>query len=91
MPKRLPLTAAELRGLAQLATHATLGVTNIVEAMHHTIAAPWTLFSKKPERRMGGVPGLIYKTIRTGTRGRRGRGARPARDSRQRENRSRRK
>jgi pimeloyl-ACP methyl ester carboxylesterase len=68
MPKQLPFSAAELRGLAQLATHATLGVTNIVEAMHHTIAAPWTLFSKKPERRMGGVPGLIYKTIRTGTR-----------------------
>jgi pimeloyl-ACP methyl ester carboxylesterase len=68
MPKKLPFTAAELRGLAQLATHATLGVTNIVEAMHHTIAAPWTLFSKKPERKMGGLPGLIYKTVRTGTR-----------------------
>ncbi len=68
MMKSLPFSAAELRGLAQLATHATLGVTNIVEALHHTIAAPWTLFSKKPERRMGGVPGFVYKTVRGSTR-----------------------
>ncbi len=68
MIKRLPISAAELRGIAQLATHASLGVTDIAEALHHTITSPWTLFSKKPDRRMGGVPGLIYKTIRVGTR-----------------------
>lgn len=68
MLKRLPISAAELRGIAQLATHATLGATHIAEALHHTIASPWTLFSKKPDRRMGGIPGLVYKTIRVGTR-----------------------
>jgi pimeloyl-ACP methyl ester carboxylesterase len=65
---KLRVSAAELRGYAQLATTATLGVTNIVEAMHHTIAAPWTLFSKKPTRKMGGVPGLVYSAIRGSTR-----------------------
>jgi hypothetical protein len=68
MPKRTHLHASDLRGMAQLATRATLGITDLVEAMHHTVAAPWSLFSKAPVRRMHGVAGFVYKTIRGSTR-----------------------
>ncbi len=67
MPKPTHLHASDLRGMAQLATRATLGITDLVEAMHHTVAAPWSLFSKAPVRRMHGVAGLVYKTIRGST------------------------
>jgi hypothetical protein len=36
--RRLPLQGTDLQGLARLATDATLGVVDVVEAMHHTIA-----------------------------------------------------
>ena len=37
--QRLPLQASDLRGLAQLGVDGVLGITDLVEAMHHTIAS----------------------------------------------------
>ena len=35
----LPIRGSDLRGLVRLGIAATLGVTDLVEAMHHTIAS----------------------------------------------------
>ena len=67
MPRRLPLRTSDLRGAARLATDATAGLTDLVEAMHERIA-------RLPGRRApldghaGGISGLVYKTVRGITR-----------------------
>jgi len=67
MPRHLPLRISDLRGAARLATDATTGLTDIVEAMHERIA-------RLPGRgtplggHAGGISGLVYKTVRGITR-----------------------
>ena len=66
-PPNKPTKGADLRGAARLATDATAGLTNLVEAMHERIArlpgSGGTL-----DGRTGGISGLVYKTIRGVTR-----------------------
>jgi pimeloyl-ACP methyl ester carboxylesterase len=66
-PTNKPSKGADLRGAARLATDATAGLTNLVEAMHERIArlpgSGGTL-----DGRTGGISGLVYKTIRGVTR-----------------------
>jgi pimeloyl-ACP methyl ester carboxylesterase len=58
-------TAAALRGLGRLAVSATLGITDLVEAMHAEIARlPLTA----PRERTGGLTGLVYGSVRGVTR-----------------------
>ncbi|MFO1337869.1 MAG: alpha/beta hydrolase [Burkholderiaceae bacterium] len=65
---RLPLRPADLRGLSRLGVDAVLGVTGVVEAMHHTIAArPWPL-GPAPAGRPGGITGFVYGAVRGTTR-----------------------
>lgn len=62
-----PSRAADLRGAARLATDATAGLANLVEAMHERIAR--LPGSGQPlDGRTGGITGLVYKTIRGVTR-----------------------
>ena len=68
MTRRLPLKAADLRGAAQLATDATAGLTDLVEAVHERIARFPGLGPRAQEGRTGGISGLVYKTIRGATR-----------------------
>ena len=59
---------SDLRGATRLATEATLGLADLVEAMHERIA---TLPGAVPDGRMTGVlgiTGLVYRTIRGVTR-----------------------
>jgi len=46
---------SDLRGIARLAAHATVSITDIVEAVHHTIS---------PGSKSLGVTGLVYESIR---------------------------
>lgn len=62
------LHSADLRGAARLATDATAGLTDLVEAMHERIARIPGLGSKALDGRTGGITGLVYKTIRGATR-----------------------
>jgi len=56
--------ATDLRGLSNLATEAIVGVTDIVEALHLTIAgAP----SSATQKRTKGITGLVYRNIRAVT------------------------
>jgi pimeloyl-ACP methyl ester carboxylesterase len=68
-PKRLPrLHSGDLRGAARLATDATAGLTDLVEAMHERIARVPGLSTEPLDGRTGGISGLVYKTIRGVTR-----------------------
>lgn len=66
--RRRHLHAADLRGLGRLAIDATLGITGIVETMHHNISrapAPLGEATHKPTK---GITGLVYRSIRGVTR-----------------------
>lgn len=61
--------AKALRGASQLIIHAVTGVTDIVEDMHRTIAAPGSLLGKAPQGPTRGITGLVYRSVRGVTRG----------------------
>jgi pimeloyl-ACP methyl ester carboxylesterase len=68
MTRRAPLRSSDLRGAVRLATDATAGLTDLVEAMHERIARVPGLSAPALEGRAGGISGLVYKTIRGVTR-----------------------
>jgi len=55
---------AELRGYARLAVDATLGVTGIVETMHHNIVRVPGILGRATEHPTRGITGLVYASIR---------------------------
>ncbi len=60
--------ASDLHGIGRLAIDATLGITGIVETMHHNISlvpGPLGKATQKPTR---GITGLVYRSIRGVTR-----------------------
>ena len=68
-PPRSPrIHSADLRGAARLATDATAGLTDLVEAVHERIARVPGLSTAPLDGRTGGISGLVYKTIRGVTR-----------------------
>lgn len=58
------LRIADLRGLRRLATDATLGLADLVEAMHHTIARRPGVLGTAPEGRTTGITGFVYGSVR---------------------------
>jgi pimeloyl-ACP methyl ester carboxylesterase len=62
MSTRTPLAQGDIRGAARLAIEATVGLTDLVEAMHQRIAsAPGATAA---DGRTSGITGLVYKSIR---------------------------
>ena len=59
---KLPLLASDLRGLLKLGVDATVGVTDIVEAMHHTIGSRSGIVGAAPSGRTSGITGFVYRT-----------------------------
>ena len=57
------LRATDLRGVAQLATQATLGVTGIVEGVHQSVWRTLGVPGGKMAGQTGGLTGLIYQAI----------------------------
>jgi hypothetical protein len=57
------LRAADLRGLAQLATQATVGVTRIVEGVHQSVWSSIGVRGGQAPGQTGGVTGLVYRSI----------------------------
>ena len=64
-----PIRASDLRGLSRLGVDATLGLTGLVEAMHHTIASGAGIVGGSPAGRTSGITGAVYGSVRTVTRG----------------------
>jgi hypothetical protein len=62
------LRASDVRGAARLATDATAGLTDLVEAVHARIARVPLPGRGEPPVRTRGVTGLVYKSIRGVTR-----------------------
>jgi hypothetical protein len=65
---RLPLTAADLQGLAHLGIDGVLGVIDLVEAMHHTIGQRPGVLGAAPAGRTRGITGFVYGAVRGTTR-----------------------
>jgi pimeloyl-ACP methyl ester carboxylesterase len=59
---------SDLRGVVRLATEATVGVTDLVEKMHHTIQLGHAPLGASRAANTGGLTGLIYRGIRGTTR-----------------------
>jgi len=57
------LRAADLRGIAQLATQATAGVTRIAEGMHQSVWNSLGVADGDEPGRARGITGLVYKSI----------------------------
>ena len=55
---------ADIHGLGRLAIDATLGVTNLVEALHHSIARVAPPLGKPGSGRTRGLTGLVYSAVR---------------------------
>lgn len=60
--------SSDLQGLTRLITDATIGVTDLVEAMHHRIVHPPLLPSTFIQHLITKIAGVVYKNIRWTTR-----------------------
>ena len=69
MNRKSHLRLSDIRGYSQLAIDATVGVTDLVEAMHQTIIRTPGILGKPTKDRTRGVTGLVYKIVRGVTRG----------------------
>src|SRR5712672_3669943 len=68
MTKPVHLRVSDVRGFHRLASEATVGLTDLVEAMHHTIARTRGVLVEAPSGRTNGITGLVYKSVRGVTR-----------------------
>ena len=64
----LPFQGSDLRGLCRLGVDATVGVTDLVEAMHHTIGSRAGIAGAAPTGKTSGITGLVYRSVRATTR-----------------------
>lgn len=63
---KFAISAAEMRGLSKLGFAAAIGVTDLVEQMHHTIARAPLPIGPPLEGRARGVAGFVYRCVRGG-------------------------
>lgn len=56
---------ADIRGAGNLAIEAIAGITDLVEAMHHTIASLGGILAEPNQNRTTGITGMVYRNIRT--------------------------
>lgn len=59
---------SDLRGVARLAVDATVGITDLVEKMHHTIQLAHPPLGASRAGTTRGLTGFVYRTIRATTR-----------------------
>jgi pimeloyl-ACP methyl ester carboxylesterase len=66
--RKTHVRAADLRGASRLAVDATLGLTHLIENLHHNILRTPGPLGAVTERPTGGITGLVYRSIRGVTR-----------------------
>ena len=62
------LHAADLRGAGKLAIEATIGLTNLVETMHHNISRLPGILGTTSNDPTRGIAGFVYRSVRGVTR-----------------------
>ncbi len=60
-------TSSDLQGLTRLITEATIGITDLVEAMHRRVVHPPFLPSTPIQHLITSIAGITYKNIRWST------------------------
>ena len=68
MAKRMPVHATDLRGYSRLAVDATIGLTELVENLHHNILRVPGPLGTPTQAPAKGITGFVYRTIRGVTR-----------------------
>jgi hypothetical protein len=63
-----PIRGSDVRGLTRLGVDAVVGVTDLVEAMHHTITQRTGIVGKAPAGRTKGITGFVYGAVRGTTK-----------------------
>ncbi len=61
-------TSSDLQGIARLVTEATIGITDLVEAMHKRIVHPPFLPSTPIQHAITNIAGVAYTTVRQSTK-----------------------
>ena len=64
MSRPIASRSSDLQGVARLATDATTGLTDLVEAMHERIARLPGAAAAAPPGRTQGITGLVYRNVR---------------------------
>jgi len=59
----LPLHVSDLHGLSRLGVDGVRGVTDLVEDVHHAVLRVPGIRAVAPDRRTGGITGLVYRSI----------------------------
>ncbi|MDK9702328.1 MAG: GPI inositol-deacylase [Sulfuritalea sp.] len=68
MTRRSPVRPADIRGVSRLAIDATIGLTRLVETMHHNILRTPGPLGKHTQEPTKGITGLVYRSIQGVTR-----------------------
>ena len=68
MPKNPHIRPSDIRGYSRLAIDATIGLTDLVETMHHNITRFPGVLGTAGQVRTTGITGLVYQIIRGVTR-----------------------
>lgn len=68
MTRKAHIQPADLRGYSRLAIDATIGLTRLVETMHHNILRTPGPLGKHTVEPTRGITGLVYRTIQGTTR-----------------------
>jgi len=68
MTRKIHIRPADIRGYSRLAIDATLGLTRLVETMHHNISRTPGIIGKHTQEPTKGITGLVYRTIQGATR-----------------------
>jgi len=68
MMTKAHVTGADLRGASRLAVDAAIGLTHLVETLHHNILRTPGVLGEATQQPAQGITGLVYKSIRGVTR-----------------------
>jgi pimeloyl-ACP methyl ester carboxylesterase len=68
MTRKAHIRPTDISGFSRLAIDATIGLTRLVETMHHNIVRTPGILGKHTQEPTRGITGLIYRTIQGTTR-----------------------
>ena len=68
MPRKSHFHSSDLRAGSRLVIDAVIGITDLVESMHRTVAGVTAPLGKSPSGSTKGITGMVYRTVRGVTR-----------------------